>query len=523
MKLFRTTRRRASHQPSASRRRLAVQLLESRRLLAGDTYYVDSVDGDDALSGDAEASAWKSLTRLEQQSLSPGDQVFFRRGSNWNDRLDVASSRSASEPIVFDAYGTGDLPVINEIDVDGSFTALQNLVVDHGKQSGDAIQVRSATGVTLRDMVVRNGTSDGIDVDKADGLLIDGLLIHYSLAGSFTVQADAHGIVATDTDGLTIRNTEIHHVSGDSFQADPDRDTDITTNVLIEDSHFWTSPLEADFSSSWLAGQRPGENAIDTKVVKDNWETVPRMKMTVRNVTAHGWQKDSDISNKAVFNIKEKVDVVFDGVTVYDNEIAFRLRGTRGKADVTIINGAIHDNETAIRAEDDLANLTVLNTTFGDGVGTTLQFAGGSGGTSSWNLKNNAFLAGKPSVASDASNLTATSSDFVETTTGDYHLAAGSALIDAGTTLAEVPVDRDETARPQGTGFDVGSYELIDTIQSTLDFNDYVVGPYGGSQDSAGGIAIADGGATLEITGNRWKKIDFAYEVTADTVLEFDF
>ncbi|MEE2935449.1 MAG: hypothetical protein VYA84_05580, partial [Planctomycetota bacterium] len=173
MKLFRTKHRRKVMRPSgAKRRRLAVQMLESRRLLAGDTYYVDSVNGNDTLAGDSEASAWKSLNRLESQTLNPGDQVLLRRGSNWNDRLDLAASGTDSERIVFDAYGTGDLPVINEINVDGSFTTLQNLIVDHGKQSGDAIQIRSANHVTLRDMVVRNGTSDGIDVDNADGLLI---------------------------------------------------------------------------------------------------------------------------------------------------------------------------------------------------------------------------------------------------------------------------------------------------------------------------------------------------------------
>jgi hypothetical protein len=55
MKLFRTKRRRKiMRQLGSSRRRLAVQLLESRRLLAGDTYYVDSVNGNDTLAGDSE-------------------------------------------------------------------------------------------------------------------------------------------------------------------------------------------------------------------------------------------------------------------------------------------------------------------------------------------------------------------------------------------------------------------------------------------------------------------------------------
>src|SRR6056297_1557150 len=256
MKLRTSRHRRGGRKAvGARRRRLSLQTLESRRLLAGATYYVDSVGGDDTLSGDSEAAAWASLGRLESQRLQPGDRVLLRTGSSWNDRLDLIDSGTAADRIVVGVYGTGDAPIANRLSISGDYTSVEGLTVDRGKQSGDAVQVRSATNVTLRDMEVRNGTSDGIDVDKADGLLIDGLLIHHFLGGSFTVQADAHGVVATDTDGLTIRNTEIHHVSGDSFQADPDRDTDITTNVLIEDSHFWTAPLTTDFNGSWFAGE----------------------------------------------------------------------------------------------------------------------------------------------------------------------------------------------------------------------------------------------------------------------------
>ena len=36
-------------------------------------------------------------------------------------------------------------------------------------------------------------------------------------------------------------------------------------------------------------------------------------------------------------------------------------------------------------------------------------------------------------------------------------------------------------------------------------------------------VSVEDGGATLRIVGNGWKKVAFPYVVTADTVLEFDF
>lgn len=42
---------------------------------------------------------------------------------------------------------------------------------------------------------------------------------------------------------------------------------------------------------------------------------------------------------------------------------------------------------------------------------------------------------------------------------GDYHLIATSSAIDAGSNLLAPAIDKDGTARPQGTGFDIGCYE----------------------------------------------------------------
>lgn len=437
----------------------AMEALENRRLLA--TYYVDAINGDDSNAGTAPQEAWSSLNRVSNVSLSPGDQVQLRRGSVWEEAFLANDAGTSYQPISFAAYGDGADPILRRLTVEADHLHFENLVVDRNRVSGDAIRVRDAHDVVLRDMVVRNGLSDGIDVTNADGLVIDGLLIHHFLAGSFANQADAHGIVASETVGLTIRNTEVHHVSGDSFQADPARDSKVTTNILIESSHFWTGPLAENFNTSWLAGQRPGENAIDTKVAKTDWDSFDRMKLTVRDVVAHGWAADEFISNKAVFNMKEKVEATFDRVTVFDSEIAFRLRGSRGNANVTIQNTVIHDVDKAIRAEDDLANLNVSHSTFGQDVGTFIQFAGGSGGRGSWTFRNNAFVGSKPADAADPSNQMAQASDFVDITADDYRLVATSGLVDAATPNAGVTHDRDGNARPQGPASDVGAFEKL--------------------------------------------------------------
>ena len=63
-----------------------------------------------------------------------------------------------------------------------------------------------------------------------------------------------------------------------------------------------------------------------------------------------------------------------------------------------------------------------------------------------------------------------------------------------------------------------------DTFSGLVDFNDNSIQSYGLSgQDVNSTVTIEDGGATLRIVGNGWKKIRFPYTVTANTILEFDY
>jgi len=66
------------------------------------------------------------------------------------------------------------------------------------------------------------------------------------------------------------------------------------------------------------------------------------------------------------------------------------------------------------------------------------------------------------------------------------------------------------------------SDQLTVTVAGTA--GSYDVLSYGGSQDRNPTVTILDGGATLKIVGNGWKKIDLgSYVVTEKTVIEFDF
>lgn len=56
----------------------------------------------------------------------------------------------------------------------------------------------------------------------------------------------------------------------------------------------------------------------------------------------------------------------------------------------------------------------------------------------------------------------------------------------------------------------------------TLNFDNYNVIAYGGSQD-AGNSQVTENGARLDIDNNAWKSIEFPYTVTANTMLSFEF
>jgi FtsP/CotA-like multicopper oxidase with cupredoxin domain len=78
---------------------------------------------------------------------------------------------------------------------------------------------------------------------------------------------------------------------------------------------------------------------------------------------------------------------------------------------------------------------------------------------------------------------------------------------------------------PDGGGGMMTFIEPTGVGPATLNFNDYTILSHGGTQDTScgGPVTVEDGGATLHIVGNCWKKIDLNYDVTANTVIEFDF
>jgi len=63
----------------------------------------------------------------------------------------------------------------------------------------------------------------------------------------------------------------------------------------------------------------------------------------------------------------------------------------------------------------------------------------------------------------------------------------------------------------------------VDEFGAPINFNDVDILSYDPTQDNTHGANVLDDGATINLQGNAWKRIEFPYEVTENTVIEFDF
>jgi len=74
------------------------------------TYYIDSESGDDLNEGLSETAAWKSLEKVGETELFPGDVIRFKRGSDYTGCLTLKSSGTSDHPILISDYGDSSLP-----------------------------------------------------------------------------------------------------------------------------------------------------------------------------------------------------------------------------------------------------------------------------------------------------------------------------------------------------------------------------------------------------------------------------
>jgi hypothetical protein len=391
-------------------------------------------------------------------AAQPGDVITVRAGTYAESLRTVRGGKVGAPIRLRAAEGRGSVIVTSVgrvLTVQHPSVTVEGLILDGQYGADDTVRVANgADFFILRDTEVRRSSRDLIDIGGPHGVLIEDALLHHALNATGG-RTDAHGIAAGAVRNLTIRRTEIHTFSGDGLQVDPARAAPGWTDVTIDASRIWLAPLPAP-ANGFAAGVVPGENAVDTKASP----TLPRASLTIRDTVAFGF-RGGLITNLAAFNLKEHVAVTLDRISVFDSEIAFRLRGPTGTppagAWVTLMNAVVHDVATAVRYEDNIEQLRVWNTTFGLGV--LRPFFAASSAAAGLDVQNVLVLGARPREAARPSNLTVDTRAFADASRHDYAPADGAPQIDAGVALPEVATDHLAVSRPQGRAYDVGAHE----------------------------------------------------------------
>lgn len=379
-------------------------LIPLRAATAQTTYHVDP-DGDDANDGSS-SQPWATLQHAAD-TVQPGDSILVRDGTYTG--FQIETSGSDAQPIVFKAASPNS--IINAV---------------NPVRGNDNINVEGADYVVIEGFRVRDADRAGIRVVIARGVVVKNNVVgpngKWGIFTGFAPEVqilDNETFDSADEHGIYVSNSDV-----------------VADNPVIRGNVSYDNNANGiQLNGDCFAG---GDGLIEGAVLEDN------------EVHDNGFKGFSLIS---IENALVQNNVLYNnglnggagGIHLVD-EPGCGLPTTNT---VVVNNTVVEPNIAGIRI-----NLGAMNNViFNNLIVSDIPIADEVGGN----------------YIDVVSNLTVSSSAglFVDAAAGDYHLASGSAAIDAGVMAFEgidAPSDdRDGTARPQGEGLDVGAYEKAGT------------------------------------------------------------
>ena len=142
------------------------------------SYFIDSEQGKDTADGHSEATAWKTLARVNTMTFGPGDKLLFKAGGRWTGQLSLKGSGTESRVIRVGRYGRGMAPHI----------------AGEGRRES-AVVLQNGSHWLIEDLDVTHTIPGGKRRDFMSGVKVD---------------ANAGGIFKN----ITLRRLHVHHVSG---------------------------------------------------------------------------------------------------------------------------------------------------------------------------------------------------------------------------------------------------------------------------------------------------------------------
>ena len=189
-------------------------------------YYLSSSTGNDNNNG-SQTQPWKTLSKISNTTLGPGDTVYFKKGDTFRGHYVVNGSGTEQSPITFTSYGSGNQPVISGSDHD-----------DGGGDYREAILVENEDNMVFEDLEIQNHrTTSRSDVGDLVSFGIQVISSSVGTKNNFTFRdmafKNVYGLLFVDPADQNAFNE--FEVSGLTFKSSWGG---VINNILIEDSYF---------------------------------------------------------------------------------------------------------------------------------------------------------------------------------------------------------------------------------------------------------------------------------------------
>ncbi len=418
---------------------------------SGTTYYV-ATTGNDSNSGLSPSAAWRTIQHAANV-IQPGDTAMVAAG-NYAERVRVTRSGAADELMDFEAQ-PGASVVVRGFEVDG----------DYVRVAGFEITNQSTTEPTGFGVYV-TGSNDVIDGNYVHDLYFEGIVISGSggAASSATarntvsnnriVRAAMAGIHVEGQSSVVERN-EIsatrQYPSGGPRRNGADADG----IRFFGSGHVLRSNYIHDIQYGTAENPDPHIDCFQT------WG--PASNITIeRNLCV--WPSTSESTDNEASSI-ESLDGTVSQL-LYRNNVFVNMRQGLNVSDTTglkVLNNTWKNivQEAVIMSSSPQG--AIENNIFYDvgGGGDSYACLDSASRTGLVIAGNDHYMSrGSPGQFCSSAPFISEDPMFVNPDAMDFHLSAGSPLIDFGTALASVPDDYDGVARPQGSGYDIGAFEF---------------------------------------------------------------
>jgi len=122
-------------------------LLCSVSIIASATDYYVSSSGNDSANGLTGSTPWRTIAKVNSEfsRFNAGDRILFKRGDLFHGTLSVTKSGAAGNPIVIDAYDSGNEPIIS------GFTSVDAWTNEGGGIYSKSISSQSAPNIVTLD------------------------------------------------------------------------------------------------------------------------------------------------------------------------------------------------------------------------------------------------------------------------------------------------------------------------------------------------------------------------------------